>query len=102
VDIIVSNPPYIPQNERINLHKNVVDYEPETALFVPDDNPLLFYKAIAKTTKKILRRGGLLYFETHEKFQYELVEMLAAFGFQDIECRKDINGKPRFVCCKKL
>jgi release factor glutamine methyltransferase len=102
VDIIVSNPPYIPQNERINLHKNVVDYEPETALFVPDENPLLFYNVIAHIAKKILRKGGVLYFETYENFHYELSTLLTELDFQDIECRSDMNGKPRFVCCKKL
>jgi len=102
LDIIVSNPPYIPQNERDNLHKNVVDYEPDVALFVPDINPLIFYNAIAHIAKKILHKGGLLYFETHEKFHSELSAMLAETGFKEIELWNDINNKPRFISCKKL
>jgi len=102
VDIIVSNPPYIPQSERTNLHKNVVDYEPGTALFVPDNNPLIFYNAIAHIAKKILRKGGSLYFETHEKFHSELSAMLTKTGFKEIELWNDMNGKPRFISCKKL
>jgi len=102
VDIIVSNPPYIPMNERSNMHKNVVDFEPNSALFVPDENPLVFYNAIAKTAKKILRSGGVLYFETHEKFHLELTAMLSEEDFKDITLWNDINGKPRFASGKKL
>jgi release factor glutamine methyltransferase len=102
LDIIVSNPPYIPCSERDNLHKNVVDYEPSSALFVPDENPLVFYDAIAKVAKKNLRKGGVLYFETHEQFHSELSIMLAELNFQDIKLWNDLNDKPRFVSCKKL
>ena len=102
VDIIVSNPPYIPQSEIKYLHKNVVDYEPKTALFVPDENPLIFYDAIAQVAKKILREGGSLYLETYERFHAELSAMLAERDFKEIELWNDINGKPRFVSCKKL
>ena len=102
VDIIVSNPPYIPQSERANLHKNVVDYEPDTALFVPDSHPLIFYSAIANIAKKILRKGGTLYFEIYQKFHSKLSAMLAEAGFKEIELWNDISGKPRFVRCKKL
>ena len=102
LDIIVSNPPYIPFSERSNLHVNVVHYEPNSALFVPDENPLVFYKAIAKTAKKILRRGGILYFETYEKFHSELSAMLVELDFKEITLWNDLNGKPRFASCKKL
>jgi len=102
VDIIVSNPPYIPNNERLTLHKNVIDYEPHAALFVPDNQPLLFYSAIAGIAKKILRKGGFLYFETYEKFHLELSVLLAENDFKEIELWNDINGKPRFLRCKKL
>ena len=102
LDIIVSNPPYIPDGERTQLHKNVIDYEPDNALFVPDENPLIFYHAIAKIAKKLLRKGGVLYFETFEKFHSELSAMLAKLGFKEIELWNDLNGKPRFVTCKKL
>jgi release factor glutamine methyltransferase len=102
LDIIVANPPYIPESERNQLHKNVVNYEPHNALFVPDENPLIFYEAIADTAKKILREGGVLYFETHEKFHLELSAMLAEKGFKEIELWNDMNGKPRFASGKKL
>ena len=102
VDIIVSNPPYIPESEKGILHKNVVEFEPEGALFVPDENPLLFYDAIAKVAKKILREGGVLYFETYEKYHVELYAMLAELDFKEIKLLSDLSGKPRFVCCKKL
>jgi release factor glutamine methyltransferase len=80
----------------------VVDFEPPSALFVPDENPLQYYHAIAHIAKKILRSGGTLYLETHESFHSELSAMLFANGFQEIELGKDLNGKPRFVSCKKL
>jgi release factor glutamine methyltransferase len=102
VDIIVSNPPYIPLSERISLHRNVVNYEPGAALFVPDENPLLFYRAIAHIAKKNLREGGTLYFETHENYHIELSAILLENGFHEIELGNDLNGKPRFVSCKKL
>ena len=102
LDIIVSNPPYIPFCEQINLHKNVVNYEPLMALFVPDKNPLVFYDAIARNAKKLLRKEGVLYFETHEKFHSELSAMLVKLDFKEITLWNDINGKPRFASCKKL
>jgi release factor glutamine methyltransferase len=102
VDVVVSNPPYIPLKEKKKMHKNVVEYEPAISLFVPDEEPLVFYVAIAKMAKKILRRGGVLYFETYEKFHFELSAILSKSGFQEIVCREDMNGKPRFMSCKKL
>jgi len=102
VDIIVANPPYIPVSEMAELHKNVVNYEPSAALFVPDENPLIFYDAIANAAKKILREGGVLYFETHEKYHSELTTLLLGKDFIEITLWNDINGKPRFASCKKL
>jgi len=102
LDIIVSNPPYIPLHERNNLHTNVVHYEPHDALFVPDENPLIFYKAIAQVAKKLLKKGGVLYFETYEKFHDDLSAMLKKLGFKEVLLWNDINDKPRFVSCKKL
>jgi release factor glutamine methyltransferase len=102
VDIIVSNPPYIPIRERNDLHKNVVNYEPNSALFVPDENPLIYYDTIAKMAKKIIHKGGVLYFETHEKFHLELSAMLCGLDFKEITLWNDLNGKPRFASCKKL
>ena len=102
LDILVSNPPYIPECERYNLPENVVNFEPSHALFVPDENPLIFYETISHIAKKILRQGGVLYFETHEKFHLEISTILAKNGFKEIELWNDINEKPRFASGKKL
>lgn len=98
---IVSNPPYIPQSNKTRLHKNVVDYEPAEALFVPDDKPLLFYQRIALLGRKLLTDKGLLFFETHEDYHDELEALLLQLHYQNIRKLTDINGKPRFVTCKK-
>lgn len=97
-DIIVSNPPYIPESEKLHLHDNVVKYEPESALFVPDQNPLLFYKKIADLSRYLLKTGGALYFETHESGHSELEDILKEKGFTAIRKLNDLNGKPRFIC----
>lgn len=100
-DIIVSNPPYIPEGERQGLHKNVTVYEPEEALFVPDHDPLIFYREIATLSAHILRKGGKLYFETHENFQDELAILLKEKGFTAICKICDINSKPRIISALK-
>ncbi len=96
-DIIVSNPPYIPETQRKTMHDNVAKYEPEGALFVPDDDPLVFYREIAKFALRALVENGVLYFEIHEDFSRETAELLAAEGFTQVVVRQDINGKPRMV-----
>ena len=98
---IVSNPPYIPQSHKTTLHKNVVDYEPAEALFVPDDNPLLFYQRIALLGRELLAENGMLFFETHEDYHTELETLLLQFHYHHIEKLMDLNGKARFVTCKK-
>lgn len=98
---IISNPPYIPQSHKALLHKNVADFEPGTALFVPDDKPLLFYERIALLGRKLLADEGLLFFETHEDFHNELEAMLLQYHYKKIKKLSDLNGKPRFVICKK-
>lgn len=100
-DLIVSNPPYIPENERQLLHKNVVDYEPAEALFVPNETPIQFYEKIAVLAQKSLRTNGYLYFETHEKFHAEIAEMLTQKGFYETMCFNDMQNKPRFIRTKK-
>lgn len=100
-DVIVSNPPYIPQSYKANLHKNVADYEPATALFVPDEDPLLFYRKIAELASLILVPGGSLFFETHDDFHPRLSQLLENHDFHQIELLKDTNNKPRFIICKK-
>lgn len=97
-DIIVSNPPYIPESEKQCLHDNVVKYEPGSALFVPDQDPLLFYKKIADLSRYLLKKGGALYFETHENGHSELEDILKEKGFTAIRKLNDLNGKPRFIC----
>lgn len=98
---IISNPPYIPQSCKQLLHKNVTDYEPSEALFVPDDNPLLFYQRIALLGRELLADNGILFFETHEDYHNELESLLLLHHYQNIEKLLDLYGKPRFVTCKK-
>ena len=100
-DIIVSNPPYIPQSDIVDMRKNVVDYEPHTALFVPDDDILKFYVATADNAQKMLREGGSLWFEIYEKAGSELCDMLREKGFSQTELIEDANLKPRMVWSRR-
>lgn len=97
-DVVVSNPPYIPQSDIKLMRNNVVDYEPSIALFVPDNDPLLFYRSIAHTSKNILNKGGKLYFEIYEYLSSQMVDMLENEGYSDITIREDFRGKPRMIC----
>ena len=97
IDILASNPPYIPMKEIDNMHINVVNYEPREALFVPTDDPLLFYRKITEAAHCKLQNGGKLYFEIYEQFYMELKNIIQQFGFKEIELIFDINNKPRFV-----
>ncbi len=101
-DVIVSNPPYIPIRERVSMRSNVKDYEPAGALFVGDGDPLLFYREIGLKALAWLRMGGALYFEVHEDYAAQVCELMHEQGFSDVECRTDINDKPRMVKCLKL
>ena len=96
-DIIVSNPPYIRELEKSGMEANVLDWEPHTALFVPDSDPLLFYRTIAEKSLAMLRSGGKLYFEINREFGNETVQMLAALGYTDIELRKDFADNDRMI-----
>lgn len=100
-DIIVSNPPYVRESEKVQMGKNVLEYEPALALFVPDDRPLLFYQRIADFALQQLIDGGRLYFEINEAFGSECSEMLARKGFSKIVVQKDIHGKDRMIGCQK-
>lgn len=96
-DVIVSNPPYICDKERADMSDNVLSYEPELALFVPDSDPLLFYRAIARYASKALKPGGRLLFETNTAYVHEVAQAMANEGFTAIEVRNDCFGKPRMV-----
>ncbi len=101
-DIIVSNPPYVLESDKMNMHHNVLVFEPHLALFVADQNPLLFYKAIAKIGLDILSKSGLLFFEIHENYGTETIEMLRQLGYQNIELRQDMQGKDRMIRCTRV
>ena len=96
-DIIVSNPPYIKEMEKENMEHNVLDWEPHTALFVPDSDPLLFYRTIANNGLTLLKPGGTLYFEINRAHGAETAEMLANFGYKEIELHKDISDNDRMI-----
>jgi release factor glutamine methyltransferase len=96
-DLIVSNPPYIPFSERASLPANVEGYEPSLALFVEDEDPILFYRRIASFARMKIKQGGTVYVEVHEKYGCDVLEMFIKEGFPESELRKDINGKPRMV-----
>ena len=100
-DIIVSNPPYIKENEKPAMHSNVLDWEPHTALFVPDSDPLLFYRTIAEKGLQILKPGGRLYFEINRAHGKETMEMLESLGYTDIELRKDFADNDRMIRAMK-
>lgn len=97
VDVIVSNPPYIPQKECAQMAQNVVDFDPHLALFVPDSDPLIFYREIAVKSFPILQSNGMLFFEIHELFGNEVVQLLKEIGYSSIELRKDLQGKDRMI-----
>jgi release factor glutamine methyltransferase len=100
-DVIVSNPPYILEKEKVEMETNVLNFEPHEALFVSNNEPLIFYKAIANYAKKHLQPNGFLFFEINQKYGNETVNMLEEKGFLEIELIKDINGNDRMICCRK-
>ena len=96
-DLIVSNPPYVLESEKKIMKKNVLDYEPHNALFVSDNDPLIYYKEIAKIATNNLNKNGLLFFEINEKYSKQIIELLSNLNFVDIELKKDINGRDRII-----
>lgn len=96
VDIIVSNPPYVPEKDKATMQPNVLQYEPHTALFVPDNDALIFYRAIASFGKTKLNSGGSIYMEIHESLGNEVSELFTKEGYT-IEIKKDMQGKERMV-----
>ena len=101
-DIIVSNPPYICEKEKADMEKNVLEHEPSIALFVPDEEPLKFYRAIAEYASSALKSEGALYFEINPIYEKETREMLEGLGFKDIETKEDAFGKKRMMRAIKI
>ena len=96
-DIIVSNPPYVLNSEKKYMRPNVLNYEPELAVFVPNETPLIFYDKIIAIASKSLNKGGKLFFEINERFSKEIFNTLVSYGFVDIRLKKDINDKDRMI-----
>ena len=99
-NIIVSNPPYIIDSERADMEGNVLDYEPAMALFVPDEDPLRFYRAIAKWGTMVLLPGGAIFYEINPRYAVEMLMMMRGLGYVDVEVIEDMQLKERFVCAK--
>jgi len=97
VDLVVSNPPYVCDSERVTMEANVLDWEPESALFVPDDDPFLFYRQILKLAKRQLRFNGQVWFEINERMGEEMIQLCQELGIANAEILTDFTGKPRFV-----
>lgn len=100
-DVIVSNPPYICNREAADMHANVLRHEPHLALFVPDTDPLLFYRAIARYSMRSLRKGGWLLFECNTLYAHDTAQMASNMGFATSVVEDDCFGKPRFVKAQK-
>ncbi|ADV42348.1 protein-(glutamine-N5) methyltransferase, release factor-specific [Bacteroides helcogenes P 36-108] len=100
-DVIVSNPPYVLEKEKLQMERNVLDWEPSLALFVPDTDPLLFYRRIAELGQKLLVAGGKLYFEINRAFGEATVAMLGGQGYANAHILKDISGNDRFVIAER-
>jgi len=97
LDVIISNPPYITNKEKKLMQRNVLDYEPGLALFVPDEDPLLFYKSIINFGKKHLKSGGQIYFEINEVYGEETLKLFEKEYFGHTSLKKDVNGKSRMI-----
>jgi release factor glutamine methyltransferase len=100
-DCIVSNPPYIPESDRVQMEKNVLQHEPEMALFVSDQDPLIFYRAIGFSAMKLVKPSGMVFYEIHENLGKKTMELMREIGFVNIELRKDLQGKNRMLMLQK-
>jgi release factor glutamine methyltransferase len=97
VDLIVSNPPYVPLSEASTLTTQVRDHEPHLALFVNDEDPLLFYRAIAEHAQAQMKAGGSLWFEGHHQYSRAVAELLREMNFQAVALHRDLSGNDRFI-----
>ena len=95
-DVIVSNPPYVLESEKLLMKKNVLDYEPEIALFVKNDDPLKFYKAILDFAKNSLNENGKIYFEINENYKDEIMKLINNYSYSNVNYKLDVFGKNRF------
>ena len=100
-DVIVSNPPYITESEKQEMERNVLDWEPFSALFVPNNDPLLFYRRIGELGRMMLVDGGRLYFEINRAFGEAVASMLRKQGYTNVRIRKDISGNDRYVIAER-
>jgi release factor glutamine methyltransferase len=101
IDCIVSNPPYIPESDRDQMEKNVLQHEPEMALFVSDQDPLIFYRAIGFSAMRVLKPSGMVFYEIHEELGEKTMALMREIGFVNIELRKDLQGKNRMLMLQK-
>ena len=96
-DVLVSNPPYVPLRDQGEMQANVLNFEPHLALFVPDEDPLVFYRAIGVWGQQLLKSGGNLYLEIYENLADELVQLLGSQGYEQLRVHQDLNGKNRML-----
>ena len=101
-DMVISNPPYVLQSEKQQLPKQVRDWEPALALFVPDRDPLLFYTAIATQSKAVLKPNGWLFLETHHLYGKAVQKLLRSMGYAQVRVHQDLSGKDRLVVGRVL
>ena len=101
-DLIISNPPYVTEAEKASMERNVLDWEPPLALFVPNDDPLLFYRRIATLGQTLLRPDGKLYFEINRAFGQAIVGLLQQKGYSHIRLLKDMSGNDRFITAQLI
>ena len=97
LDVLVSNPPYVPKKDQSEMYRNVVDFEPHLALFVPDEDPLIFYRVIGEKGKHLLKKGGRIYFEIYEKVATDAQDLLVKQGYDRVTVHQDLNGKDRMI-----
>lgn len=102
VDVIVSNPPYITDDEKVQMNQNVLDFEPHLALFVPNNTPIIFYDRISRLAFEKLNQNGFLFFELNPDYSVEVIEILNQIGFINIELKKDLQGKSRMLKAQKV